>query len=504
MKVCLIAPITRRREPPRNYPMGLAYIASVLLNEGHEVEVLDLDINRHWSDGEREEKIRRLNCDVVGIGGLITTYRDSKTIVEQVKHYHPETKVVIGGRMAASCPELWLEKTPADFVVEGEGEITAVELLRAIEQGEDYINVKGIWYKEGEKFIRTLPREYIPDLDQLPRPAYDLFDLEAYIANWKDWVRGARPVMMITCRGCVVLCSFCYQGFGGFRQRSVENFTDEVEFLVGQYGIDTIFFGDSTLMVNKKFVEGFCNELLRRKIRLRWYGASRVSDIGPKHRDLLRLMREAGCQRLHFGVESGSPKILKGIKKGTTVEAAEQAIRLAREAGLIVHSTYIYGLPGETRETVQETVDFCRRNLTPTSFFFATPYPETELYSQALGSGKIVDEEEFISRLGDVDQYTVNLSEIPDDEFVPFKNRMEKATRIPIPVYLYRYWRNYGTANLLRYLAFAWENYTATELAGRILNYFRRKPKSVVPAVPRPAPVPLPPTAQVKDAFPIS
>lgn len=504
MKVCLIAPITRRREPPRNYPMGLAYIASVLVNEGHEVEVLDLDINRYWSDGEREEKIKRLNCDVVGIGGLITTYRDSKTIVQQVKHYHPETKVVVGGRMAASSPELWLEKTPADFVVEGEGEVTAVELLRAIEQGEDYINVKGIWYKEGEKFIRTLPREYIPDLDQLPRPAYHLFDIEAYLANWKNWVRDARPVMMITCRGCVVLCSFCYQGFGGFRQRSVENFTDEVEFLVGQYGIDTINFGDSTLMVNKKFVEGFCHEVLRRKMNLKWYCASRVSDIGPKHKDLLNLMRAAGCKRLHFGVESGSPEILKRIKKGTTVEAAEQAISLARKAGLIVHTTYIYGLPGETRDTIRETAKFCQRNLTPTSFFYATAYPETELYSQALGQGKIKDEEEFISQLGDVDQYTLNLSEIPDDEFAGLKVEMEKATRLPLPIFLFRYLRQYGPLNLLRYLYFVWESYPTAELIGRFLSYFRTTPKPITPVTTAHSSRERKQEVHVKDVFPVS
>ncbi len=476
MRVCLIAPITRRREPPRNYPMGLACVASALREVGHDVEVIDLDINRA-QESETEEYVRQINADVVGIGGLITTYSESKRLTQMVKHYHPDTHLLIGGRMAASSPELWLEKTPVDFVVEGEGEVTAVELLRALEEGEDLINVKGIWYREGEKYVRTLPREYIPDLDTLPRPAYDLFDIEKYIGNWKSWARDTRPIMMVTCRGCVVLCSFCYQGFGGFRQRSVGNFIEEVEFLVGEYGIDTINFADSTLMVNKKFVEGICNEMIKRQLNLKWYCASRVSDLSAKHEDLLRLMKAAGCRRLHFGVESGSPKILKGIKKGTSVEAAEQSIHMARRVGIIVHTTYIYGLPGETEETIAETADFCRRNLTPTSFFYATAYPETELYSQALGEGKIKDEEEFISQLGDVDQLTMNLSDIPDEYFVELKTEMEAATQLALPIFLYRYWRRYGTVNLLRYLDFVWESYPTAEIVQRLTRVLRRKPR---------------------------
>jgi radical SAM superfamily enzyme YgiQ (UPF0313 family) len=442
--------------------MGLACIASALREAGHDIDVLDLDINRADEAGT-EELVRGIEADVVGIGGLITTYGESKRLTQLVKHYHPDTRLLIGGRMAASSPELWLEKTQADFIVEGEGEVTAVELLHALEQDEDLINVKGIWYREGDKYVRTLPREYIPDLDALPRPAYDLFDIEAYVDNWKSWSRNTRPIMMVTCRGCVVLCSFCYQGFGGFRQRSVESFVEEVEFLVSEYGIDTINFADSTLMVNKKFVEGFCNEVIKRDLNLKWYCASRVSDLSPKHGDLLRLMKAAGCRRLHFGVESGSPKILKGIKKGTTVEAAEQ-------------STYIYGLPGENRQTLEETADVCRRNLTPTSFFFATAYPETELYSQALGAGKIGDEETFIAQLGDVDQFTVNLSEIPDDEFIDLKAEMERATQLPLPVFLFRYWRAYGTANFARYLAFIWESYPTSEIVQRLFRFMGRRP----------------------------
>ena len=149
MKVCLIAPITRRREPPRNYPMGLACIASALREAGHDIDVLDLDINRADEAGT-EELVRGIEADVVGIGGLITTYGESKRLTQLVKHYHPDTRLLIGGRMAASSPELWLEKTQADFIVEGEGEVTAVELLHALEQDEDLINVKGIWYREGD------------------------------------------------------------------------------------------------------------------------------------------------------------------------------------------------------------------------------------------------------------------------------------------------------------------------------------------------------------------
>ena len=501
MKIGLIAPITRRREPAKNYPMGLASIASSLIQGGHEVEVLDLDITRP-SPMEIEQRIKAFHCDAIGIGGLISTYQESKGLTQMIKRYHPDTKVVIGGRMAASSPEMWLEKTPADIVVEGEGEVTGVELFNALENQDDLIDVKGIWFKDGDKLIRTLPRPYIPDLDQLPMPAFDLFDIEAYMDNYSKHVRNARTMMMISCRGCVVLCSFCYQGFGGFRQRSVGHFMREVEYLVDRYGMDTISICDSTFMVNKKFVEEFSHELIKRKLNLNWYCASRVSDLKPKHKDLIKLMKEAGCKRMHFGVESGSPTVLKEIKKGTTVEAAEQSIRMVREVGIPVHATFIYGLPGETKETLQETVEFCRRNLTPTTFFYATAYPETELYTKALGEGKIKDEEAFISTLGDVDTYTVNLSDIPDEDFISLKEQAEEQTRLPIHHFLYRYWREYGTVRLLGYFQFIWESYPTWEIASRVLGYLR--PKKVKDRGTGQQIAQSAPESKVKDMFPIS
>ena len=159
-------------------------------------------------------------------------------------------------------------------------------------------------------------------------------------------------------------------------------------------------------------------------------------------------------------------------------------------------------MPGETEETVQETVDFCRKNLTPPTFFYATAYPETELYTQALGEGKIKDEEAFISTLGDVDTFTVNLSDIPDEDFIPFKERMERQTRLPLYQFLYRYWRAYGTMRLLGYFQFIWESYPTLEIFTRILDSFHRqdmdepeKGRRIDQSAPE---------AKVKDMFPIS
>jgi hypothetical protein len=133
-------------------------------------------------------------------------------------------------------------------------------------------------------------------------------------------------------------------------------------------------------------------------------------------------------------------------------------------------------LQGETEQTIVETADFCRRNLTPTTFFYATAYPETELYSYALGTGKIKDEEEFIAQLGDVDQMTMNLSDIPDERFVDLKTEMEEATHLPLLVFLYRYWRRYGVANLIRYLHFIWESYPTSEIVQKLVRMVRKKP----------------------------
>ncbi len=440
MKVLLINPPIREWSKPNVFPLGLGYIAAVLLEEGHEVEVLDINALR-LSKEEVEKTINSIKFDVAGIGGIVTIYKYVKWLVMVLRKGHPDKKIIVGGSVGTSIASLMLEKNPVDIVCMGEGEETVKELVKTLEEGGDLSKVRGICYKDGKGGVHRTPvREPISDLDKLPLPAWDLFPMDIYVKNpvgapnrnkWSDGCADDSTLSMNVngTRGCPYQCIYCYHDFMGvkYRTRSPENIIMELGVLYKKYGVTYFHFTDDEFVLKKDFIFEFCRKIKALSgncgVTFTWGCAGRVNLMDEK---LLAAMADAGCVSIGYGIESGSQKMLDFMKKQVTVEEAKRAVRLTQKHLGWADCSFMIGYPGESRDTLQATVDFCRElDLTPEVIFFMTPYPGTELYEIALRQGKIKDEEEYVLGLGEQgEKVRINFTDYSDGELITLQEEM--------------------------------------------------------------------------------
>lgn len=446
MKILLINPPIREWSKPNIFPLGIGYLAAILLQKKHNVEILDINGHR-WDKVEVENKISKANFDIVGIGGIVTTYKYVKWLVLVLKQYHPDKKIIIGGSVGSSIPRIMLENNPVDIVCIGEGEKTIDELIVTIENKSDLSQVKGIWYKDDSgKIIKTEKRPPLKNLDGIPFPAWDLFPMETYLKNpvgapnQNKWIDGSADedvplsINLYATRGCPYQCIYCYHDFMGYgyRNRSAENVVKEIETLYRKYGVTYFHFVDDEFVMRKDFVYEFCallKGLLKELNQKLTWGCTGRANLMTE--DLISTMVDAGCVLIGYGIESGSQKMLDLVKKKVTVEQAKNAIRLTKKYLGWADCSFMIGYPGETKETIRETIDFCKElDLTPEVIFFLTPYPGTALYSMALQQGKIKNEEEYILGLGEQgEKVRVNFTNFSDEELVSTQEYMIKELK---------------------------------------------------------------------------
>ncbi|MDP2167683.1 MAG: radical SAM protein [Thermodesulfovibrionales bacterium] len=432
MKVLLLNPPIREWAKPNVFPLGLAYLASVLKEGGHKVEVLDINAFR-WTRETVERKIKEAEFDLLGIGAIVTVYGYVKWLVGISKKHHPDRKVVVGGSVGTSIPHIVLEKTETDIVCIGEGERTIVDMVKALERGEDLSGVNGIWFRgQDGRIIKTGARAPIADLDAIPLPAWDIFPMDIYLKNpvgapnRNKWIDGgssenAAPSMNLSAtRGCPYKCIYCYHDFMGqkYRHRSPGNIIREMRALYDVYGVRYFHFIDDEFCLKKSFVFDF-SKAVREEFGgdVTWGCSGRVNLMTE---EMIAAMAEAGCVLIGYGIESGSQRMLDVMKKGVTVEQAKNAVRMTMKRLGWADCSFMIGTPGENIETVRETIDFCKEmDLTPEVIFFATPYPGTELYDMALALGKIKDEEQYVLGLGEQgEKVRVNFTELSDEELM--------------------------------------------------------------------------------------
>lgn len=355
-------------------PIGLAYLAAVLKKNGHEVTVIDC-MASEMGHKQLKAKLASFKPDVVGITSMTPTIQSTLMSARAAKEVCPYATVTLGGPHATFMDRQILEQEAAvDVVVRGEGEQTLLEMTQNVADSKSLSKVDGITFRNSDQIIQTPNRPFIQNLDELPYPAYDCFQLDRYRLFGKLFL----PI--ITSRGCPFQCSFCTTSriMGKeYRARSPKNIIDELEFLKNTYGADAFTFYDDTLTLDKNRIFKICEGIKARKIDLPWDCQTRVDQVS---REILTEMRETKCQQVFFGVESGCQEILDAVKKRTTVEQNAKAIKLAKEAGLFVAISIMIGYPGETRDMLKQTLDFVRKT-DPDDVYLcvATPYPGTEL-----------------------------------------------------------------------------------------------------------------------------
>ncbi len=349
--VLLVYPYFRPRVDRSQFrfpPLGLLYVAAAARAAGHEVRVLDCTFLR------REEAARlalAARADVVGISCLSTLEDDCLGLARLLRG---RCRLLVAGGPLPTCdPGRFLEDF--DVVVRGEGERTLVEILAALEEGRDLAGVPGVVTRASAGGVGAPPRPFVRDLDALPFPARDLLPNAAYIADGRRRYGAAVTTVMST-RGCPYACDFCSNVVFGasYRARSPGGVVDEIEQAL-RLGYDRISFADDVFTLERDRVAVVCEEIRRRGLRFAWECLGRVDGFDAP---LARLMRGAGCDRVFFGVESGVDVVLRLMNKRTTAQQSRGAVLAAHEAGLQVGAFFILCYPGETDDTVLQTLRF--------------------------------------------------------------------------------------------------------------------------------------------------
>ena len=385
VKVALINPPIMKgffRHQPY-LPMGLAYLASSLEENGCKVKVIDcqaLDIDHE----KLKSEITAFEPDIVGITSIARTIKSALLSAAAAKEAFPNVPVVLGGPHATFMDtQIVTDEAAVDVVVRGEGEQTLLELAQNFPFNNNLEKIRGITFRNEKNAVRTADRDSFTDLDSLPRPGYHHFDLEKYR------LFGRKMLPVITSRGCPFQCSFCVASrmFGkAYRMRSPVNVVDELEWLRDVHGAEAFTFYDDTLTLDKKRLFSICDDIKKRKIGLPWDCQTRVDQVST---EILAEMREAGCQQVFFGVESGCQEVLDAVNKKTSVEQNKKAIKLAKDAGLFVSISLMIGYPGETLGTIEKTLDFVEKAKPDDAYIcIATPFPEpnfARLWSRRVG-----------------------------------------------------------------------------------------------------------------------
>jgi radical SAM superfamily enzyme YgiQ (UPF0313 family) len=420
MRILLINPPIRERVPALHHPFGLASIAQVLRNAGHSPTIYDINSTRH-SREEVAHYLPREEFDMVGVGGLITTYKYFGFLFPLLREKYKQATLVLGGGGITSAPEVFMENLRPDYGVLGEGEYTTLELAN----GDNPSDISGLVYYEADKLKFNPPRPLEKDLDKFGMGAIDLLDMEKYKRSIVHNHTKSSELSMIATRGCPRSCAFCYHIFGrSCRYRSVESVLDEIEYLVDKYGAESITFADELFTSRRSYVMQFCEELLKRRVGVEWSCLARVDSIDE---EMVALMSRAGCIHMGFGIESGSQRILDEMNKGVTVEQAADAMRLANGYFRTIRGSFIFGMPGENNESIAETIAWCAHLRLRPTFYHLNPYPGTKVYHDNFDKimEKYGSEHNYFSALGDASEFVINLTKYTDSEYWRHMSRMD-------------------------------------------------------------------------------
>lgn len=381
-KIALISPMWRDKENPYP-PLGIGYIASVLEKNGYAVRIFDLSLYPEKSFENKIQEVIDFEPDLLGITCMTNTYSNGLKIAQRVKN-EISVPVVMGGPHPTVYPLKTLENDVVDFVIAGEGEYVMLDLLRVSE--ENYDKVPALAYKRNGETFFNKSYCYIENLDEIPYPARHLLALDSYSLKSPS---GEKMATVISSRGCPYGCTYCFKELFGrkYRARSSENILGEILELKEKFGFNFFYFVDDLFTFDPDRIKNICDKMIETKLNVQWQCIARVDKINY---ELLRIMKSAGCFKVHYGIESGNNDILKKTKKGITLNQIRETIIKTKNAGISIKGYFMLGLPGETRKTMMQTIKFAEElRLDETMFSITTPFPGTELWNNIPDEDKI-------------------------------------------------------------------------------------------------------------------
>jgi radical SAM superfamily enzyme YgiQ (UPF0313 family) len=387
-------------------PLGVAYIASVLRNNNHEVTIYSQDIH-HYPEEHLTTYLNENKFDVVGVGAIsgYFPYRKLLQASEAINRSINRPFFILGGHMPSANPQYFLKKTGTDCVIRGEAFISFVEILNMISRKEEVPNVV-----EGK---------LINDLDYLPFPAYDMFLMEYYrLQRYPHIKNNEFSVSMITGIGCNFRCTFCQRIVPGIRLRSVNSIVEEIKLLKKNYNISYIDFADDLTFASKQRTAELCETFIKNDLNIKWRCEGRLNYVDS---DILKLVKKAGCVFINYGIEALDDKVLAGMNKALTVSKIINGVEATLNEGISPGLNVLWGNLYDTPETLKKAVEFLLKyddGAQVRTIHPVIPFPGTELFETAKEKGLLKDTEDFYEKKHtNSDLLTVNFTELTDEEF---------------------------------------------------------------------------------------
>jgi len=405
-----------------HYPLGPAYLAAVLRQAGAEVEIYDMQAY-HYTNQQLAEYLDNNEYSLVCIGFLAAKFKDIvQPLLNVIAQHKKGAWLVLGGHAPSATPEWMLENTPADIVCVGESEEIIVDLYNSKLSFRPFFldSIKGIAYRGWMDEIKSTERRLpVKDLNTIPWPAWDLFDMEKYSTSLKLWGMepGDKAIPILTSRGCIGNCSFCHRLNKGMRLRSPRQIVNEMEYLLETYHINYFMIQDELFTLSTKRLQAIKTELECKGHNIKFTCNARVDTFSE---EIAQILKEMGCMFVNIGFESVDQNVLDKLGKRVTVAQNYEAAEICNKYKLPFGMNLLWGLPGDDAVTLSKNVEFIKqytmkdqlRNLRP-----VTPYPGTPLYNQAIAEGKLEGATDFYNKFTNSDLLTVNFTELTDWQF---------------------------------------------------------------------------------------
>ena len=403
-------------------PTNLALLASYVRQNSHEPKIVDLDIEGSSNLEEIARLILSNDPRVVGFTCLTPRFSITLDIIAECKRLNPEVITVVGGPHVSGLSKYALKESAVDYGVVGEGEVTFLELINNIAVGNPVDAVANLIYRNNGKIQINPVRPFIIDLDALPFPAFDLLKLDHYVDP--AFYEGPHLGLM-SARGCPYDCYFCASRVvwgRRIRYRSPANMLSEIKEAIDKYRIREFIFYDDTFTLQRNRILEFLDAVIEGHLDIRFYCQVRVDYIDV---EIAKKLRAAGCFAVAIGVESGNEEILKAMGKNLTKDQIRSGVHVLKESKMPFLASYIFGHPGDTHESIQQTIDFSNElDADQSKFLIATPYPGTRFFDMAVAQGTISDE--GAEDLGDHTYFqhvAANLSKVSDADLLAYQEQ---------------------------------------------------------------------------------
>ena len=403
-------------------PLNIAMLASYIRTRGSfDCTIVDFEIIQAHTPSEMAACILEQHPAYVCFTTLTPRFPTVVRICREIRAVRPEVITIVGGPHVTGLPSASLFDGVSYGII-GEGEDALLELLNCLEQKSDPSSVRNLVYTNsaGTTVVNEC-RPFMPNLDELPFPAWDLMQINEYLdaANY-----DGPHLAIFTARGCPFDCKFCASSITWrrkYRVRSVDSVMEEIRHIVRVIGIRNIMFFDDTVAVNRKRLLDLCDRLIREKLNISYVVQTRADDIDD---ELVTILKNSGCTHLHIGVESGNEEMLKKIGKRLTKDQMRKAIEILKRNDMPAIASYILGLPGDTHETIRETIDFAfELDAYQSKFMILGVFPGTEYYEKALKMG-LADPQSFeqMEALNYYDSVAINLSNVSDEDLLRYQD----------------------------------------------------------------------------------